>query len=697
MKQRHIIALLLLLGSLAFAGVTFAKSNIEVTGMGYFKSRNMNSRLSFLRDAVPGEEELDVAALEDTAFLIMEQLKREGYLHPAVTGVFTNAAGVKTTAHWTDPYTVQLAADFTATHAVFTMIPGVCYFYKSIEVHGVDAIPAERVDRYFMARGALYHSESSRVFTDANFDRRIGRVLAALEDLGYRSAKLVNFNTVKDDKTGAVQASVTIDQGKRHYVGDAEVEFLDSDGKVESHRSLDQSGQLYTQDWEEDQRHLLRNEAFGLGYPDAVVTVKVQPGVENAEGALVHAVQFQVVQGTHVILSGVQFDGDEKMQRSVLNDRIDLKTGEPLNLLEVREARRRLMGLGVFSEVNVDYDPAEGPEREVVYTLKPSLRKELRLLGGWGSYEQARVGVNWEQRNPFGRAHRYTVSAKKSMKTMQAEATYSVPQILGTDLTGYVNAEHRYSEEISYDYTTQGVTMGASTFVADPGILVTAEYGFVSEDANRDSSSEFKSKDSATVASVLFRASFDRRNSFLDPSSGYYLFGSYKVANELLGGNVNFQKVEGGATYHLPLTNSTILHLGVRGGAIFTTQNSSENIPFVERFFMGGENSVRGYREGEASPLDESGKEIGAQAYVLTNVELEQRVFPNFSVVIFHDGVTNYVDSLADGASDYLYSIGGGISYQTVVGPVRLEYGYNPKPRKHDPHGALHLSVGFPF
>jgi outer membrane protein assembly factor BamA len=280
---------------------------------------------------------------------------------------------------------------------------------------------------------------------------------------------------------------------------------------------------------------------------------------------------------------------------------------------------------------------------------------------------------------------------------MEADATYSVPQIFGSDVTGYVKAEHRFREEISYDYTTQGVAVGASTFLTNPGVLLTAEYGFVDEDADRDDDELFDSKDSAIVSSLVLRASFDRRDNFLKPSSGYHIFGSYKFANQALGGDVDFQKVEGGFAYHLPVTTTTVLHMGVRGGAIFSTGSSSDNIPFVERFFLGGENTVRGYREGEASPLDEKGNEIGAEAYVLTNVELEQRVMSDLSVVLFYDGVHNSRDDVFDGESEYLYSIGLGVRYQTVVGPVRLEYGYNPDPRKEDPDATLHLSVGFPF
>ena len=95
--------------------------------------------------------------------------------------------------------------------------------------------------------------------------------------------------------------------------------------------------------------------------------------------------------------------------------------------------------------------------------------------------------------------------------------------------------------------------------------------------------------------------------------------------------------------------------------------------------------------------MDSNGNEVGAEAYVLTNVELEQRVMAELSVVIFYGGVNNSRDGVSGGEHEYLYTVGLGLRYQTVVGPIRLEYGYNPDRRDEDTDSTLHLSVGFPF
>ncbi|MGN6385992.1 MAG: BamA/TamA family outer membrane protein, partial [Verrucomicrobiota bacterium] len=39
----------------------------------------------------------------------------------------------------------------------------------------------------------------------------------------------------------------------------------------------------------------------------------------------------------------------------------------------------------------------------------------------------------------------------------------------------------------------------------------------------------------------------------------------------------------------------------------------------------------------------------------------------------------------------------GGLRWKTLIGPARLEYGYNLHRREEDPMGTLHFSIGFPF
>jgi outer membrane translocation and assembly module TamA len=170
-----------------------------------------------------------------------------------------------------------------------------------------------------------------------------------------------------------------------------------------------------------------------------------------------------------------------------------------------------------------------------------------------------------------------------------------------------------------------------------------------------------------------------------------------ETATEYLGGDANYERVEIAPSWHLRLGGGRFLGLGLTHGVAVSFGTAADNLPFVRRFFPGGENSIRGYQEGEASPRDATGQIVGAETFTLATVELEQALTPKWSLVFFSDslGFARRIENYPFDTG--LYSVGGGVRWRTLIGPVRLEYGYNLNPRPHDPVGTLQFSLGYPF
>lgn len=140
-----------------------------------------------------------------------------------------------------------------------------------------------------------------------------------------------------------------------------------------------------------------------------------------------------------------------------------------------------------------------------------------------------------------------------------------------------------------------------------------------------------------------------------------------------------------------------MLSLGLSHGALASFGNAPDNLPLNKRFFPGGESSIRGYQDGEAAPRDAEGRVVGAETYVLGTVEFEQALTARWSIVAFSDSIGFARELRHYPFDETLYSVGGGVRWKTIVGPVRLEYGHNLNPRPEDPSGTFHFSLGFPF
>jgi outer membrane translocation and assembly module TamA len=285
----------------------------------------------------------------------------------------------------------------------------------------------------------------------------------------------------------------------------------------------------------------------------------------------------------------------------------------------------------------------------------------------------------------------------QSFKASQAEYTYTIPQILGKDYDVFANGSGLRREEISFTREEFGGGAGISRHFRDISSDVSVRYNYQVLNATRlDVPPEFGLQ-SANVGSFIFDLRHDRRDNPLTPRAGYKIFSNLEVASEALAGEVDYQRFEVSASYHKPIGTFHWLHLGLSHGFVTTASGPAKDLPFNKRFFPGGDNSIRGYQFGEAAPRDSNHDLVGGESYMLANIEFEQGITRKLSFVAFLDALGNARSIENYPFDEMLYSVGGGFRWNTLIGPARLEYGYNLRRREDDPVGTLHLSIGFPF
>lgn len=221
----------------------------------------------------------------------------------------------------------------------------------------------------------------------------------------------------------------------------------------------------------------------------------------------------------------------------------------------------------------------------------------------------------------------------------------------------------------------------------------------------------------------------DRRDNELNTSRGNYTTVEGGVAASYFGSESDFGRVLiKNSTYHpfarnrrntngFVFARSTSIGLQnpfgdtVLVGPAGTVSPGRNLIPLPERFFMGGGNSHRGFGLNQAGPRDPfTGFPLGGSALFLNNFELRLPSFTvpylndNVGFTVFHDMGNVFVSpqdmlkSLGRGHQpspdlcrsepthlqcnyDYLsHAIGLGVRYQTPIGPLRLDFGYNLNP-----------------
>jgi translocation and assembly module TamA len=93
-----------------------------------------------------------------------------------------------------------------------------------------------------------------------------------------------------------------------------------------------------------------------------------------------------------------------------------------------------------------------------------------------------------------------------------------------------------------------------------------------------------------------------------------------------------------------------------------------DTLPASQRFFAGGDNSVRGYSFNSLGPVDENGNVIGGRYLFFGSIEVERRVWNRVALAAFVDA-GNALDVFE---LDLEASAGAAFNIHTPIGTLRL-------------------------
>ena len=168
------------------------------------------------------------------------------------------------------------------------------------------------------------------------------------------------------------------------------------------------------------------------------------------------------------------------------------------------------------------------------------------------------------------------------------------------------------------------------------------------------------------------------------------------MAGPFFGGDASFTKYQLETSWYLPLGSRAEIALGLRGGFTQLILNAGD-LPLSERFFLGGDRSVRGYAYKGIGPQDDAGNPLGGNGFAQGNLELRFSLYKKLRGVLFFDAGELWADQAGLPPSGIKTSAGTGLRYETLVGPIRLDWGYKLDPEPGESPSRWHLTIGYPF
>ncbi len=130
-----------------------------------------------------------------------------------------------------------------------------------------------------------------------------------------------------------------------------------------------------------------------------------------------------------------------------------------------------------------------------------------------------------------------------------------------------------------------------------------------------------------------------------------------------------------------------------------------KDLPASERFFAGGDTTVRGFaldQLGTPATIDKDGFPIGGNALVIFNAELRVPVAGGLGVVGFFDTGNVFARTTDIDLTELRSAVGFGVRYKSPVGPIRVDLGFKVGRRDIAPGvpespNAFHISLGQAF
>jgi outer membrane protein assembly complex protein YaeT len=587
-------------------------------------------------------------------------------------------------------------------------------------------------------------------FSREEFEADLKRVVAFYRDRGYPDARVRSFDARLSDDQKSVRLRIDIEEGEPIRVERVVLTGLESLPEANRHdletRLPLKVGAPLDRSLLQASREAAVDELKNHGYPLAAVNVAESPGSSDRQ----RVVTYSAVPGRLAYVGRIEIAGTASVDDRIVRRQLTFRPGQLFQQSKLRESQRRLYSMELFNFVNVEavtaVDIATASAETVGaenaadriptrVTVTEGKHRKVNFVADYGTTEKLRGEIDWRHVNFFGGARTAGVFARYSAIDRGVRLNLRQPYFFSPRYSFAVSGQSWFSDEPAYELTTTGgratiareFTRSRSVLAPRQTTTLALTYANEWEDytiSNRAlEDPTFRDElialglDPRTgtgrgqLAALFLDAGRNTTDNLLDAKRGYVASLHLETAARWLGGDFDYREVSGEARYYQALGTRVVAAVRGRAGSINSSGSEEELVPFFKRYFLGGATNLRGWGRYEVSPLSGSGLPIGGQTFVNFSTELR---FPfafrvpllgSFGAVVFLDGGNVWTNPWDFNVNDLRYDVGPGLRYNTPIGPVRLDVGWQLNPIEGlQVNGAaqkralrVHFSIGQAF
>ena len=414
-------------------------------------------------------------------------------------------------------------------------------------------------------------------------------------------------------------------------------------------------------------------------------------------------VNVHIFEGEKFYLGRLEVTGNTNTRDKVIRREFALDEGDVFDMDAVKKSVQKIQALGYFKMTEEPQFTPHPEEKKIDVLVKgqETSRNEIQFGAGYSGFDGFFGQFSFQTRNFLGRGEVIGASAQLGKVSNYFDLSYTVPWWLDKNQSVGLSLFRRNVDYSSVEERRQG---GSAFYGKGIGLFDSVSMLYAYEDIKADfpvrtapvppgqpsPPSKF-TQTTGTTSSWTPGYRYDSRNDPFDPTRGFRLYASVQVAPNFIGSTNAFIKPLLGSTIYLPVRfpRGALLGLNLEAGYVEPIEGSE--IPIFERFQLGGEQSLRGFKAGAVVPLHEGtnqvftdslGRILGGNKFFVINIEYQFLQVGPAKLLTFVDLGNNYHESQKFDITNIRSSAGVELRIFLPIfqAPLRFIYSWNLHP-----------------
>lgn len=560
---------------------------------------------------------------------------------------------------------------------------------RKITITGSKAIKTGNIVKVLSTKPAWLFNPG--VYKEDVLQEDMDRIKSLYDDIGYLDTAVAPKLEYSADGT-LLYITVEVAEGKQYLVGDITIKgnivFTE---KILRSKMAMKPGKPFSSKALRIDLVAVRQYYYQYGYMNVIVDV--ERDLNQATGNI--DVIYNIDAKEPVYVGKVEIRGNTKTRDIIVRRELRIYPGERFDGDKIRRSKERLYNLGFFENVSFDTEPTGTPDiQNLVVNVKETKTGEFSFGGGYSSIDLLVGFVEVTQRNfdiiafpTFtGGGQNLSLRAELGFVRTNFNIGWTDPWIFGFPYSfGFdiYRMTHNKTGDIGwgYDETRTGgdLRLGkefTDNFRGDLTYrLEEVKIDNVDDAATGDLKKEVGSN---WISSMGLALSYDTRDNVFNPTRGYQVSGSIEEAGGIFTGDKDFVRATAYAAFYHTFFEKIVLELKARAGWE-NPYGKTDDVPIYERFYAGGANTIRGYKERRVGPRDPSTNDpLGGEAMLIGNIEITFPIYERLiKGAVFYDAGNVWKknkDFIVGG--NYKAGTGVGVRVKTPLGPVKVDMGY---------------------